>query len=154
MKTRFVACAAGALALGGCGSSGQGSGGGAATAPAMLISSHDGAYSFTKSVAVARDGVGRIWFVTNVKPDCSSGALGQVRLIGKPAHGDFSQAIVEDFASLPPTSPAFHCNTRRVAGVEVSYRANVGYVGTDSLTFDILYPDGRRAHVDAALNVI
>ena len=153
MENLSAACAAllGAFGLAGCGAAPDRAPS-ASVGPAVLVSTAGGVYELTKSATIHPGGRARLWFATNVKPDCSSGAAGRIKLVAPPLHGEFSQGPATDSAAFPAANPLRHCNGRLIEGLEVAYAGAPGFVGRDGLKFDILYPNGKIAHVDISID--
>ena len=74
----------------------------------------------------------------NVKPDCTSGPLPTIRLIGPPEHGKVSVKKVNVNATNYK-----QCLALEVPGYVAVYRAVSGFAGTDVVTLEVRFPGGR-----------
>jgi hypothetical protein len=77
----------------------------------------------------------------SVNPDCSSKGKTTVRLSSAPAHGSVRLREGRGFSFFQGYQ---QCNFRRVEGVTVEYRPERGFLGTDTVGLDILYPSGNE----------
>ena len=74
----------------------------------------------------------------NVKPDCTSGPLPTIRLIGPPEHGKVSVKKVN--VNATSQTP---CLALEVPGYVAFYRSASGFAGTDVMTLEVKFPGGR-----------
>ncbi len=81
-------------------------------------------------------------FLSMVNPDCSSGGMHKVRVVQAPEQGTLDVAKTTNFPSFLPMNPRAKCNTQRVPGTQITYRAKSGYVGTDAYVLEIFAPNG------------
>ena len=96
----------------------------------------------------------QIGFLTNIDPDCSSTPFANVRIIEEPKHGTLTITNGSGFSNFAQDNPRQACNRRRSEGMLINYRSESGYLGPDSVTVDIIYPDGisRQRHYAVAVN--
>ena len=80
----------------------------------------------------------RVGVYLNVKPDCTSGPLPTIRLIGEPAHGK----ITIKKANVNATNYK-QCLALEVPGYVAYYRSSPDFFGTDNLTLEVKFPNGR-----------
>jgi hypothetical protein len=85
-----------------------------------------------------------------VNPDCTSRGKTTIRLTIAPAHGSVRLKEDKDFGVF--WKPHV-CGARRVAGVTVEYRPERGFVGVDTVGFDVIYATGdeRMSTVNIAV---
>jgi hypothetical protein len=95
----------------------------------------------------------RIGFLTNLDPDCTSNAFASVRVVEQPKHGDATLKQDTGFTSFPKDNPRFECNQKRSEGTALFYRSETGYTGKDSVTLELVYPDGRESGVRYSIDV-
>ncbi len=81
-------------------------------------------------------------FLYALNPDCSSIGVARVLTLQEPKHGKLSVEKTESFSNFPQDNPRSACNRRRSEGMQISYRPEPGYVGSDSVTVDVIYGDG------------
>jgi hypothetical protein len=93
----------------------------------------------------------KLYFVASVNPDCSAAGQPTVRITKPPEHGRASVKHTRDFVTFQPSNTRSACNQRRVSGVNISYTAQRGYIGYDSVGVEIFYPSG--AHRSGTFNV-
>ena len=74
----------------------------------------------------------------NVQPDCSSGALPAIRLVGPPANGTVSVKRGKVSATNYK-----QCLALEVPGFIAFYQSKPDFSGTDVVTLEIRYPQGR-----------
>jgi hypothetical protein len=74
----------------------------------------------------------------NVQPDCSSGPLPAIRLVGPPANG--TVAIKRGKVSATNYK---QCLALEVPGFIAFYQSKPDFTGTDVVTLEIKYPQGR-----------
>jgi hypothetical protein len=84
----------------------------------------------------------QIDFLYALNPDCSLIGLATVRVIGQPQNGNIAVENDTGFTNFPPNNQRYECNKRKSEGVSVVYEPHPGFVGTDSITLDIIYPRG------------
>ncbi len=92
--------------------------------------------------AVAADQKLRLDFLYSINPDCSSIGFSTVRIIEPPKNGRLTVENGSGFTNFPQGNLRYDCNKRRSDGVVLQYEPNPGFVGTDSLTVDVVFPSG------------
>jgi len=80
----------------------------------------------------------RIGMYINVKPDCTSGPLPTIRLVGVPENGKVNVKRV----NVQATNYR-QCLALTVPGYIAFYRSRPGFSGTDLVTLEVKLPDGR-----------
>ena len=80
----------------------------------------------------------RIGMYINVKPDCTSGPLPTIRLVGVPENGKVNVRRV----NVQATNYR-QCLALTVPGYIAFYRSRPGFSGTDLVTLEVKLPDGR-----------
>ena len=80
----------------------------------------------------------RIGMYINVKPDCTSGPLPTIRLVGVPENGKVNVRRV----NVQATNYR-QCLALSVPGYIAFYRSRPGFSGTDLVTLEIKLPDGH-----------
>lgn len=78
----------------------------------------------------------RIAVYVNVKPDCSSGPMPTIRLVGAPAHG----TVTVRKATIKATNVR-DCLALEVPGFIALYRSRPGFAGADSVSLEVRFPD-------------
>lgn len=108
---------------------------------------------FTKNVTAARDQTVKVNFWTAINPDCTE-VPGAIARIDTPAqHGTASVTRVNDFAFFPANNPRSACNTHRVGGWAITYRAAPDYTGEDSFVYSSFAPNGAAYHGNILVHV-
>lgn len=105
--------------------------------PSMTVRQH----------VVASGGLGVLWQMTALNPDCSSNGIVTFRTIAKPQHGRLRVQRAKVFPHYSPNNPLSRCNLRRVDGQIVTYAATDGYRGDDYAGFETIYPGGAAYDV-------
>ena len=90
----------------------------------------------------------RIIFTTQLNPDCSSTGQITIRVTGKPSGGTIYLRNEKSYSSFPDDNSLSECNKKRVPGVGAYYKANDGFVGADSGTLEMIFPDGYEQTMD------
>lgn len=75
----------------------------------------------------------------NVQQDCSSGTLPAIRLVGPPSNG-----TVQIKRGKVTATNYKQCLALEVPGFIAFYQSRADFAGADSLTLEIIYPQGRR----------
>jgi hypothetical protein len=83
-----------------------------------------------------------VTFVYDLNPDCSSIGYATVRITEQPQHGTVTMENGTGFSTFAQNNIRYECNKRRSDGVVVSYAPEAGFTGADSLTVDVILPDG------------
>jgi len=81
-------------------------------------------------------------FLYNLNPDCSSIVIAAVRTLEEPQHGKLTVRKGSGFTNYPKDDLHAACNRRRSEGMLMDYRPDAGYLGSDSLTVDIINSNG------------
>jgi hypothetical protein len=102
----------------------------------------------------AADQPARLDFLYAINPDCSSVGVASVRTIEEPKHGKLTIGKGSGFSSFRQDNPRQACNRQRSEGMLMYYQPEPGYLGSDSLTVDVIYGDGnsRKRHYAIAVN--
>ena len=74
----------------------------------------------------------------NIKPDCTSGPLPTIRLVGSPEHGKVSVKKITVSATNYK-----QCLAVEAPGYVAFYRSAPGFAGTDVVTLEVRFPGGR-----------
>jgi hypothetical protein len=90
----------------------------------------------------------------STNPDCSSAGTVVLRVVQAPAHGRVSVHQTGVFPNFPPSNPRNACNGRRVRGVAATYVSQRGYLGSDFVVLQVLFPAGRESTVTVPINVM
>lgn len=80
----------------------------------------------------------RIGVYINIEPDCTSGPLPALRLVGKPQNG----AVIIKRGRVTGTNYK-HCLALEVPGFVAFYRSKPNFTGEDVVTIEVRYPKGR-----------
>ena len=91
-------------------------------------------------------------YATN--PDCSSAGTVVLRVVQAPEHGRVSVHQTGVFPNFPPSNPRNACNRRRVPGVAATYVSQRGYLGSDFVVLQVLFPAGRESTITVPINVM
>jgi hypothetical protein len=95
----------------------------------------------------------QVAFMYDLNPDCSLIGVPTVRISEQPKSGKATVEKTTGFPAFPSSNSRFKCNTSRVDGVAISYTPDSGYTGADSITVDIIYPDGTASKRRYAVEV-
>jgi hypothetical protein len=92
-------------------------------------------------------------FLYDINPDCSVIGVPTVRIVEQPKSGKVTIQNGTGFPAFPSSNSRFKCNQSRSDGATISYVPDPGYTGADSITVDIIYPDGNSAKRRYAIEV-
>ena len=90
-------------------------------------------------------------YATN--PDCSSVGDVVIRVVSAPGNGRVSIARGGAFPRFAPPNVRSNCNRRRVPATIVTYTAQRGYTGPDSVSLEMIYPTGHLREKSFSLMV-
>jgi hypothetical protein len=82
----------------------------------------------------------RIDFISVLNPDCTTAGYVTVRIITLPSHGELTTERGVDYPVYPKDNQRYQCNLRKVPLINVYYKSNPGYVGTDTATIEVESP--------------
>jgi hypothetical protein len=85
----------------------------------------------------------------NVRPDCTSGALPTIRLASPPSSGK----VVVKSAKVKATNYKA-CLALEVPAYVAFYKSSSDFLGNDSLTIEVKYPEGRTEIQKLTINVV
>jgi hypothetical protein len=98
----------------------------------------------THARAVPRDAASQIWWYDSISPDCKpSGRVG-LKLISAPAHGTIEFRDGLDFPNFPTSDVRSRCDIAKMPSRQVWYTPAPGFIGTDTLELDIVWPTGSE----------
>jgi Domain of Unknown Function with PDB structure (DUF3857)/Transglutaminase-like superfamily len=95
----------------------------------------------------------RVAFLYDLNPDCSLIGIPTVRIVEEPKSGLVKVDKDAGFPGFPANNPRFKCNSARTDGAVIYYTPNTGFTGADSITVDIIFPDGNAAKRRYAIDV-
>ena len=78
----------------------------------------------------------------NVNPDCSSRGPVEVRVISGPTSGAVRVTPGSGYGYF--SGDYEHCNANKVFGTNVMYTPQRGFIGSDSVQLDAIFPNGRE----------
>ena len=78
----------------------------------------------------------------SVNPDCTTKGRTEVRIANSPAHGVVRTRKALDYSRFQQFTPSSGCDFRRVVGTSLTFQSEKGFVGTDYVTVDVIYPSG------------
>lgn len=77
-----------------------------------------------------------------LNPDCSSMGDPVLRVTSQPAHGTVKMAKGSTYPNTAAGTAYAACSSVKVASVNVDYRAEAGFTGSDTVTIEAIYPNG------------
>ncbi|MBX9931580.1 MAG: 4-aminobutyrate aminotransferase [Methylobacterium sp.] len=92
----------------------------------------------TRSENVASGKSVRLAIVPNLKKDCTSGPMPEIRVSGAPKNG----SLVTKVGKIK-TPATYRCPNKEAAVQAVFYEAKAGYTGADEVVVDIKNSDGQ-----------
>jgi hypothetical protein len=103
--------------------------------------------------AVFSGGKIELWKYSTLKADCTSDGVPSLRITNNPQHGSVTTRGGLIVAYVPANWPLHDCNGRRIQGEMVDYRAEGGFVGSDYVSIDAIYPNGKELMLDFYITV-
>lgn len=95
----------------------------------------------------------RLNTVMSLNADCTSRGIPTIRVPSPPAHGTTSVRDGDYYPTFGPLTQRASCNLKPEPGAAVFYQPAEGYVGPDSLSMEIIYPDGQDHTINYDLTV-
>ena len=95
----------------------------------------------------------RLGHFAKLNPDCSHIVEPDVRETTPPSHGAVAVHPGEGYTNFAQSNPRNHCNYRPTPGVNVTYTAERGYTGPDTVALDAIFPTGEERQLVYNLNV-
>jgi len=102
---------------------------------------------------VASDQKLRLDFLYTLNPDCTSMGFATVRILERPQHGTITVENGNGYTGFPQNNPRYECNKSQSEGVVLNYEPEAGFVGTDSINIDAIYPSGSSQKRHYAIHV-
>ena len=96
----------------------------------------------TMSLTTAPGARLRVAFETALNPDCSPLGETVVRIVTPPAHGTVTVESGKGFTAYASTNQRYHCNEKSTPGKFIYYKSSPVYAGSDTLTYQAIYPNG------------
>ncbi|MBR1266715.1 hypothetical protein JQ629_04240 [Bradyrhizobium sp. AUGA SZCCT0222] len=96
----------------------------------------------------------QLYWAVATNPDCTSAGTVVLRVAQAPAHGRVSIQHAGVFPSFSSINPRSACNRRRVPGVKATYVSQRGYLGSDLVVLQALFPNGRGVNVTIPIRVM
>jgi hypothetical protein len=95
----------------------------------------------------------KVAFETVINPDCSVAGDTVIRVVKAPVHGTATTENIKDFTAYPSTNQRYRCNEKESRGVALFYKSNAHYVGPDSISFQVIFPNGMQRESTFDINV-
>ena len=92
----------------------------------------------TRSETAAPGKSVRLAIVPNLKKDCTSGPMPEIRVSGAPKNGSLITK-----AGKIKTPASYRCPNKEAAVQALFYQPNSGFTGTDEVTFEVKSSDGQ-----------
>jgi hypothetical protein len=89
-----------------------------------------------------------IAFFAYLYPDCTSQGPVVARILEPPRHGTVSFATIDSFPRYGVGAPLASCNAKKVTGLRMTYEAEDGFEGFDTLRILTINPDGTAAEYE------
>jgi hypothetical protein len=84
----------------------------------------------------------RVTILFSLNPDCSVIGIPTVRILEASKNGALTAEKSTGFPNFPPSNSYSKCNDKSTDGEAIFYMPKPGYVGPDSATVELIYPDG------------
>lgn len=85
----------------------------------------------------------RVATPNNVKTDCTTGEIPDIRIVAAPEHGDLRLDTVKIAVSRPTGNSRNSCNGKEVEARAYFYKSKDGYTGDDKFTVDVDFRTGK-----------
>jgi len=100
-----------------------------------------------------RDQKLRVATLFDLNPDCSVIGIPTVRILEPSKNGSVTFENGSGFPNYPASNSRVKCNASSVDAELIFYMPGSGYVGVDSVTVEIIYPDGTASKRRYAIEV-
>ena len=88
-----------------------------------------------------------------INQDCTSMGETVARVETSPQHGTVSIKKGTDHPGFPQSNPRSACNVRSLPSMQVWYSPAHGYTGPDSVSIEMIYPNGASEKRTIAIDV-
>lgn len=95
---------------------------------------------------VLRDRPQSLYFAYDLNPDCTSRGEPVIQILDAPKNGTATVANARDYTNFTPPNERVVCNKVKREGKRLTYRPNPGFVGSDSMVIDAIFPSGTVRH--------
>jgi hypothetical protein len=95
----------------------------------------------------------KVRFYWSVSPACTSQGEIVVRVTDGPSHGTVRVTPGEDYSEFPTSNLRSVCNTHALPSTQVWYKSADGFIGTDELRLDVLFPYGTERQDTVVITV-
>jgi hypothetical protein len=89
----------------------------------------------------------------SVDPSCHSNGQTTARVTQQPVHGAVRVLQQDVYPNFPPGNPRSSCNTIKSPGIAAEYTSAQGFVGTDFVAVEMIFPDGKDIPLRFAITV-
>ena len=90
---------------------------------------------------------------SSLKKDCTQDGDISVKVLTQPEHGAVQVNQVMAFSEYEPGDPHFQCNNKKAPMTEITYRAQAGYAGDDTIVLQVFFPSGNAPTILYRLSV-
>ena len=97
---------------------------------------------YSRSATVTHGKVLHLEHYYSMNVDCSANGQIVVRVTQPPTHGRAFVSDEMEHTFFVKGNQRYHCNAEKRPVVAVRYEPEIGYVGSDKLVVDVLFPDG------------
>jgi hypothetical protein len=108
------------------------------TGALLLAGSATAQTSDTRTKTVAPGRTVRLEIAPNLKKDCTTGPMPEIRVSGSPKNG----SVITKVSKLK-TPASFRCPNKEAAVQALFYQPNSGFTGSDDVTFEVKDSDGQ-----------
>jgi hypothetical protein len=84
----------------------------------------------------------------SLNEQCTSLGMPEIVLSGAPQKGTFSARAGHDYPKFSSDSAYHACNTKLVPAAQFYYQSNPGYVGEDTVSVALTFPDGGKREMN------
>lgn len=92
-------------------------------------------------------------FHTFVKPDCTSEGEARIIVASPPKHGRFDVISGSKVPAFPKDNIRNVCNNAAIPATRTLYTSDPGFVGDDSISYDVLGPNGSVHRLTTLIHV-
>jgi hypothetical protein len=85
----------------------------------------------------------RVAAPNNVKTDCTTGEIADIRIVAAPEHGEIRFDTIKIPVSRPASNSRNGCNGKEVEARAYFYKSSDGYTGDDKFTVDVDFKTGK-----------
>ena len=106
-----------------------------------------------ESLKVSSGVLTKLDYFYSLNPECSSLGMPEIVLTAAPQNGTFQARAGHDYPKFSTDSNYHVCNSKLVPAAQFFYQSNAGYVGQDTVSVGLTFPDGGKREMTYKITV-